>query len=273
MKLRSIICLSAVAAASAVFALDSNTVFARLRVDQTGAPTNTVIAIPFAGCGETSAQIYVTNLVMTANLSQGDTLMYNNGTKWFAWQINASHEWEAVSTATKLGGVNITPDASSFAVDCGKACWLIRNSTSAPVYLYGQVNGTEPESVRVSAAANASDYAYTLIARPNEATALDLNTWKGNMGAADGDMILLPAANISGADTYKYNGSAWTAPTVSTTEVTRTNPRTKQQTTVTVTNITWQAISASTPIPAGSGFLYGRKGTTEGIIKWVPTAE
>ena len=78
MKLRSIICFSAMAAvASASATLTSTNTFARLPV--TSNYENTLIAIPFAGCGETDAVIYVTNLVMTSNLKSGDKLLYRDG--------------------------------------------------------------------------------------------------------------------------------------------------------------------------------------------------
>ena len=67
MKLRSIICVAAVAAVASASALTSMNTFARLPV--TGNTfQNALIAIPLAGCGETDSAIYVTNLVMTSNL-------------------------------------------------------------------------------------------------------------------------------------------------------------------------------------------------------------
>ena len=173
MKLRSLICVSAVAAASAAFALESGNTFARLKVD-CGSITNSIIAIPFAGCGETNAEIYVTNLVMTTGLSSDDTLMYNDGTSWYAWEIK-NGAWSPVVAGDKNGVTIAAPNA--YKMDCGRACWLIRSSTSNPIYLYGQVNETLPTSVTVAGAASADKFAYTLIAKPSESSALDLNTW------------------------------------------------------------------------------------------------
>ena len=71
MKLRSIICVSAVAAVASASALTSTNTFARLPVIG-NTFENALIAIPLAGCGEANAEIYVTNLVMTSNLKAGD---------------------------------------------------------------------------------------------------------------------------------------------------------------------------------------------------------
>ena len=258
MKLRSLICVSAVAAASAAFALDGGNTFARLKV--TSDLSNSIIAIPLAGCGETDAKIYVTNLVMTTGLSTDDTLMYNDGTDWYAWEIKGG-AWSPVAAGSKNGVTVVDPNACK--MDCGRACWLIRSNTSNPIYLYGQVKEAQP-SVTVAGAASADKYAYTIIAKPSEADALDLNTWHP-ANAAAGDLLLVPdSSNAMGQKTYRYSGSAWQTMTQSTSTV--TNPRTKQQTVV--TNSTWTAISASTPIPAGKGVMYGRKGTSGATLAW-----
>ena len=264
MKLRSLICVSAVAAASAAFALDGGNTFARLRVD-TGSITNSIIAIPFAGCGESAAEIYVTNLVMTTNLSTGDTLMYHNDESWFAWEIQgapSNPHWVAV-VAGDRNGVHVS-QPQDFKMLCGKACWLIRQSSSAPVYLYGQVTN-ELRSVYVNGATGSNAYGYTLIAKPSESDALDLNTWHPSAANTD-DLLIVPEANAMGQKTYRYSktDNAWQ--TVSQSTSTVTNPRTKE--TRVVTNSTWTVISSSTTIPAGKGVMYGRKGTSGATLAW-----
>ena len=260
MKLRSLICVSAVAAASAAFALDGANTFARLKV--TSDLKNSIIAIPLAGCGETDAKIYVTNLVMTTGLSAGDTLMYNDGENWYAWEIKAG-AWSPIVSGTREGVSIAAPNA--FKMDCGKACWLIRSSTSNPIYLYGQVNETMPASVTVPGAASASGVAYTIVAKPSEAEALDLNAWKGAKGMSEGDTLLVPDSSTMGSTTYYYNGSAWCTNGVTGT-TTITNPRTQAKTTRDVYG--WCAISSSVTIPAGKGFMYGRKGNSEATLLW-----
>jgi len=258
MKLRSLICVSAIAATAASFAIDGGNTFARLKVD-TGSITNSIIAIPFAGCGESAAEIYVTNLVMTTNLSDGDTLMYNNGTAWYAWEIQ-SGAWAPLNAGTK-NGVTIA-DPQDFKMLCGKACWLIRQSSANPVYLYGQVTNVL-RSVEVAGATGGNAYGYTLIAKPSESSALDLNTWHPAEANTD-DLLIVPEANAMGQKTYRYNGTAWQTVTQSTSNV--TNPRTKE--TRVVTNSTWTVISTTTTIPAGKGVMYGRKGASGATLAW-----
>ena len=270
MKLRSIICVSAIAAVVSASALTSTNTFARLPI--TGNTfENAIIAIPLAGCGESDATIYVTNLVMTANLVENDKLIYKNRGNFYAWKVNSSGKWESY-VISDGSGTSVTPSAEQTNLPCGDGCWLVRTGVASrgdsTIYLFGQVNKTPPASVRVAAAANASDYAYTLIAYPNLETALDLNTWKTSIGAAEDDTITVPSTVKGGSTTYKYNGSAWTAPSQSITSKTQTNRRTGVTTTVTVTNTTWEALSTTTTIPVGTGFMYGRKGVTEGTLVW-----
>lgn len=256
MKLRSLICVSAVAAASAAFALDGGNTFARLKV--TSDLENSIIAIPLAGCGETDAKIYVTNLVMTTGLSAGDTLMYNDGTSWYAWEIK-NGAWSPVAAGDKNGVTVAAPNA--YKMDCGRACWLVRSSTSNPIYLYGQVKAAQP-SVTVYGATGSNQFGYTIIAKPSESSALDLSAWKP-ANAVTGDVLLVPtSANFKGQVTYQWDGSKWTEATQSVTE--KKNPRTGQMSYV--TNTTWTATSAT--IPAGKGFMYGRKATGTATLAW-----
>lgn len=272
MKLRSIICVSAIAAVASASALTSTNTFARLPI--TGNTfENAIIAIPLAGCGEADATIYVTNLVMTANLVENDKLIYRNRGNFYAWKVNSSGKWESIAISD-AAGTTVTPTAEQTKLPCGDGCWLVRDDVASradsTIYLFGQVNETSPASVRVAAAASGSDYAYTLIAYPNLETGLDLNTWKTSIGAADGDTITVPSTVAGGSTTYKYNGTAsvWTTPVQSITSKTQTNRRTGVTTTVTVTNTTWEALSTTTTIPIGTGFMYGRKGATEGTLVW-----
>ena len=264
MKLRSLICVSVAAVAMvAAAALETGNTFARLKVDS--ALNNEIIAIPFAGCGEDSAHIYVTNLVMTAGLANGDTLMYKDGTDWYAWEISGG-SWIPLTTAT-AERLKVTPAAGSTQLDCGKACWLIRSNPGV-CYLYGQVNGTMPASVDVPGAASADAVAYTIIAKPLEKTPVDLLTWHPSE-AATGDTLLVPVStnvNAMGQVTYKYDATipAWKAATQTTTQ--KTSARTGEL--IWVTNTTWTAISTSTTIPAGKGFMYGRKGTEGATLAW-----
>lgn len=263
MKLRSMICASAVAAtmvASATTVTGANT-FARLPV--TSSYTNSIIAIPLSGCGEATEQIYVTNLVQTTNLTPGDTLMYKNGENWNAWELDSSYKWQEMTVSQPKGGVTPTPLASGTQLACGKACWLYRSNPNATVYLYGQTNAVRP-GVRV-AAGTTKTITYTIVGYPNEAAPLDLATWHPT-GVEAGDLIVVPASGATGQKTYTSNGSAWTTKTVSGEPTAVTNPFT--HTTTYITNFVDTAVSAGTTIPAGCGFMYGRKATSTLDLAW-----
>ena len=254
MKLRSLICVLAIAAASAAFALNGDNVFARLAV--TSSFTNSIIAIPFSGCGEASPEIYVTNLVMTTNLEAGDTLMYKDGSTWYAWEIK-NGAWSKMDSVTPEG-TSVTPPASSVPLACGRGVWLCRQTPSNKVYLYGQVKADKPSVALPAGTTNAPSY--TVVGYPVEDANLDLYSWKGKTFMTEGDMVIVPAAknaqgNGSGQKTYRYNGAAWTV--VTTTETTVTNPFSGAQSVR--KNVSYTPIDSegTHTIAVGCGFLYG----------------
>lgn len=260
MKLRSIICVSAVAAAASASALTSTNTFARLPVAG-NTYQNALIAIPFAGCGESDAAIYVTNLVMTANLKSGDKLLYKDGSTYYAWQLTEDGgAWQKMATSTDFG-TQVTPSADSVTLPCGKGCWLVRSEATitadSTFYLYGQVN-SESLSTTVGASSG-GNVTYAIIGRPFETGALDLYSWEPD-GVAVGDTVTVPdSTSATGQKTYTYKSGNWTTQTSTTT----TNKRGK-----TVYTVTDVAVSEGTTIPAGVAFMYGRYGTTDLTITW-----
>lgn len=258
MKLRSIIFASAVAAAMAASATTVNggNTFARLPVSSTF--ESTIIALPFSGCGEDQMQIYVTNLVQTTNLTDGDTLLWKNSSgTWYAWEFNGT-AWAAVRSAT-VNGSSVTTPANETAIPCGQACWLNRQNTASVFYLYGQVNASK-RSVEVAAGTDTQP-TYTIVGYPNEAAPLSLATWTGG---EEGDTILVPqAGNNFGYKEYRRGASKWQVSTPTTT--TKTNPRTGKTTTV-VTGYTYE--DTSDTIAAGLGFMYGRLANSALTLNW-----
>ncbi len=257
MKLRSIICVSAVAAVASASALTSTNTFARLPI--TGNTyQNALVAIPFAGCGETNAEIYVTNLVMTANLKAGDKLLYKDGNTYYAWQLATDGgAWQKMVTSTDFG-TSVTPSAAQTTLPCGKGCWLVRSSATitadSTIYLFGQVN-EGPLTTTVLASTDG-----TIICRPYETGAIDLYSWKP-IGVAAGDTVSVPdSTNPTGKKTYTYKNGNWTVQTTVTKEGRRPG-----MTTVTVTDT---PVAEGTTIPAGVAFMYGRYGDSDLTITW-----
>ena len=265
MKLRSII--STVTATLAVGAMatadySAGNMFARLPVS--GAPASAIIALPFSGCGEPTMEIYVTNLVMTTNLDAGDTLLYkDDGGTWRGWQINSSHEWESIATSDPRTGISVTPPAEQFKIVCGKACWLNRQTPSKTFYLYGQVNASKT-NVTV-AAGTASGPTYTIVGCPWETGTFNVTTIVGS----EGDTVLLmdsSSGNKSGKIEYTYHNNAWMKKTYT------------SGSGVTIGTITipssgtevYEEVGSGDPktVPAGLGFMYGRKATSPLMIQW-----
>lgn len=265
MKLRSIICVSAIATAAAASALTTTNTFARLPV--TSSYTNTIVSIPLAGCGEMGAQIYVTNLVMTSNLKAGDRLVYKDGSTYYAWHLTTDGgSWQQMATSTDFGLPAVTPSAESTALGCGKACWLIRAratfGSDDKIYLFGQVlTGSKPTVTVAAGTSNA--LTYTIIGYPSEAENLDLYSWNDSTKMATGDLVIVPDTNAAGQKTYRYSGSAWTKATTSTKTV--TTPKGPK----TVTTTSWTPVaSGEVTIAAGTGFMYGRKATSSATFAW-----
>ena len=257
MKLSSIICVSAIAAAASASALTSGNTFARLPV--TSNFENTLIAIPFAGCGETDAVIYVTNLVMTANLKSGDKLLYKDGSAYYAWQLTTDGgAWQKMATSTEFG-TEVTPSAEQTTLPCGKGCWLVRSAATIAadpkIYLFGQVN-TGSLTTMIPASSDG-----TIVCRPYETGAIDLSSWKPT-GVAAGDTVSVPdsdPANLTGKKTYTYKDGNWTVQT----SETKTNKRG-----IVTTTVSYTPVSSGTTIPAGVAFMYGRYGNTDLTITW-----
>ena len=259
MKLRSIIFGSAVAVAATASALTTTNTFARLPV--TANYASTIIALPFSGCGMAEGSIYVTNLVMTTNLEKGDTLLYKDGSSWKAWEIDASGKWVGVTTST-AGGVSVTPPASEVALACGTACWLNRQTPSNTFYLYGQVNAAKtPVTV---AAGTGTKPTYTIVGCPYEAG--DFNV-KGITGAEGDTVVLMSNAegNKAGRVEYTYTNTAWRV-YKETTPASGSSPFAPGYTPA-VSD--WVEVSASeATVPAGCGFMYGRKKNETLTINW-----
>ena len=266
MNLRALAFAAAATTAVATYAttdVNGANTFAFLPVNSSA--SSTIIAVPFSGCGESQQRIYVTNLVMTANLSVGDTLLHKNGSGWEAWEIysdGGTMRWRGVTVAT-ANGTAVSAPASEVAINCGDACWLNRSSTGTPFFLYGQKNDTKaPVTV---AAGTGSKPTYTIVGCPYEAGDFDVTTIAG----AEGDTVILMANNDVGKVEYRYSGTAWQKLKKVAGE-TVTLPPFLGGGTETSPKTVWVDLEATDvkTVPAGCGFMYGRLANSTLTLTW-----
>lgn len=239
MKIKSLVSFCALAALP-VLATDvptSNT-FGAMKVTCNAAKV--MICTPWVECATTTDEaIKVTDLVMTAGLTSGDSIIVykDGGFKGWTWSGSV---W-APTAVTGVGGTVSSGDAAAAAIARGNGFWFIKNDYSEPydLYLYGQATSAAATSTITAGA-------YNLVANPN-AAAFDIKS--KITGAANGDSI-----QLGGGKMFKYvTGKGWT--TTTTSEV-------KGRTVVST------AVASSIEIPAGAGFWYVSKGSADVSIAW-----
>ena len=213
MNFKTLLMLAAVGAVSASeAAVTSANTLCRIKVDSSAA--STIVSLPLESVGATTRQIKVTELVMTDNLTVGDSLLVPNGTSWYAWKIVESggkKVWE--STTSVDGYKSITaPAAGETPLYCGGAVWLNRQSVSAPFYLYGQLVAPSTATETSAVAGEASAPAYTMMGNPHpEALSLNEMTYKAGTAPGTGDKIVVPADNAFGYSEYQWQVDAQTS--------------------------------------------------------------
>ncbi len=206
MKLRSIMCVGAIALAASALATDALTdskTLGWMRVDST-LPV-TAVGVPWTDVGNPANNVKVADLVKTDNLTAGDNLyVYNNGT-WTFYTLSGG-AWVAGTTANS--SVTATAgDPSTATIARGQALYLERQNPTSPAYFY--VYGAVGSAIATSTLTGATKY---LVASP-KATAFTPTS--GNIAGAtakarrvQGDQILVPLAG-GATRTYTYIGGKW----------------------------------------------------------------
>ncbi|MBQ2632236.1 MAG: hypothetical protein IJG13_21365 [Kiritimatiellae bacterium] len=203
--------------------------------------TNTVVAVSYKELGNLDSDITVSNIVKTANLSNGDLLYVFSGGKYQSYTLTTAaggaKYWDR--TLDYVVGANgqlttdETPAANIATLASGSGIWLVRpngwDGANFTFYIYGKPSGVT--SVKVAAGATA------LVGNPTQT-----NKAPTISGATSGDQILVPANNKVGMQTYSYSGSVW----------------------LTRINKAWQ--EGLPTINAGTGFWYVAKGAV--TINW-----
>lgn len=159
----------------------------------TSSAKRTIVAVPWCAMSATDdTAIQVSNVVKTANLTVNDMLHVYNGSAFHSWKLAEDSEtkvkyWQSVNQVGEDGSPTETPSAQDFAAVRGSAVMLIRQDTSKPFYLYGQV-GSGAVTTEITARGSAESPAYTLVA-PAGVNGADLCAKGVCVNIPDGDEI------------------------------------------------------------------------------------
>ncbi len=259
MKLRSIMCVGAMALAAVSFADDytDGAVVGWARVDSPNA--RTVIGVPWLNVA-TDGNVAVAKLVKTDTLTPGDALYICDGENWSGYVLSQEKTWVGTQTVKTLagGGQETIPAANDSAtLPRGKALILERQSTSEPFYLYGKDGALVQSELTATVAAGGEKPVLSLLASPKLAE-VDVNANGFITGTIDaGDAIIMP---VEGGFTTSYtrnaDNTAWVKKTTTTMQ--------KFGKTITVEQLT----SEGCTIPLGTGFWYSRAGDSALTINW-----
>lgn len=204
MKFKASLFASLFAAPLLATTVTSANTFGIVKVDSDR--TATVVAVPWVACGTTTtpnAPIKVVDLVTTTNLTVGDVLYYwddgniksftYNGTSWVA--ANSANTTEEYNVGS-LGDTDAT-------VGRNVSLMLVRQSTSNPFYVYGQVSTDETPTKTIATGMNlvSSPLAKDLVLNGVSAG------WSFSGAPANGDQVMIPLAGGT-FKTYTYNASS-----------------------------------------------------------------
>lgn len=257
MNMKSLIALTALTAAGAASAaVTSGNTLCRIEIDS-GA-TNTIVAVPLVKIGDGSA-IPVTELVLTDNLSTGDTLLHKNGNKWEAWVV-ANSAWTPLTIVEGMDA-SWTKGAADATLSRGDAVWVNRQDPTKKFYVYGQV--TTDAATATALAGSSNSPAYTMMSAPTtDPAGFQLNTLvqrKTDGAFADGDtIVVVDSSNAQfGRKEYVYKSDKGAFCTLTATTSTITIGGVQY---TSVTGQTWTLVADTVKIPVGAGFWYVSKG-------------
>ena len=246
MKLRSIMCVGAVALTAAAFAANvlEDKTLGWMRVDSTN--TVTAVGVPWVDVANTNSAVKVADLVKTDTLEKGDKLyVYDNGT-WYFYELNSSKEWEAETTVNS----SVTPvtagTPSTATIVRGQALYLERSKPTTPAffYVYGAVGSAiQPQTLT----ANSKN----LVASP-KAEAFIISTTSIENATAKakgqkGDQIVVPLEGGASRVYTLVNGTWGYTDSTSGTRMTS---------------------AADCTVPLGTGFWYNTATGSTPTIKW-----
>lgn len=185
---------------------DSVNVFGALEVHSKS--TNTIVSVPWVNLGPGEERpIRACDLVMTNNLSLGDTILVYNLDKrsidqqYTGWVLSKTG-WESITTVS-TDGLSVAPEAELALVNRGKAFWLRRShpmqgSEAVPFYLCGQYTASAAESVDIDPGSRELPIYHFLASPAGEDKCINDFDWKP-YAVNDNDTISVPLNDVKGA--------------------------------------------------------------------------
>ena len=213
------------------------------------AAKTTVIGVPWTSL-EKDESISVNDLVRTSTLSEGDQIQVYDKTAngYRSWTIQ-NGKWTA---DTVIGSGAGTGDADTVTVDRGKGVLLTRSDTTKPIYLVGSADKqTESVSTTVDAAETTSKPAWNLVASPKPVEV------EVNDVAETTDTVIVPTDTAP--RNYTYKDGVWGYDGLDSETITNK---------LGIIIVKPKRVTGDTTIPAGKGFWYLNKGTSDKTINW-----
>ena len=195
--------------------------------------SNVVVSVAFKELSATDQNVSVSNILSTVNLVNGDTVSVYTSSGYQTWELTDG-AWVPVTIVSQSGNSS-SQAASSVRPTVGEGFWLCRHNGSplTTVYVFGAC-----VSLSTTTAAHGT---ISLMGNPKLAQATPTVA-----NAVSGDQI-----QVIGGHTYTYNGTSWSykaAPSG--------------------VSVLPSIVSGDPTIPAGRGFWYVSKGSTDVTFTW-----
>ncbi len=169
----------------------------------TNAPATTIIGVPFKSLAD-DGSISVSNLVQTANLSEGDELKaFDADGKLHSWTLTDG-AWvpDYVSGGT---GTEMSEYADKIKLARGKGVWLTRKDPTKPIYFVGEAS-VEAAETELDVATDEAPKAWNMVAPPS-VEPVKLNDV---FTVDDGSTIQVPPARDGGIPrNYTFKNGKW----------------------------------------------------------------
>ena len=170
----------------------------------TNAPATTIIGVPFKSLSD-DGSISVSNLVQTANLSEGDELKaFGADGKLHSWTLT-NGVWEPVIVQEEGQAPVMSEDADKIKLARGKGVWLTRKDPTKPIYFVGEAS-VEAAETELDVATDEAPKAWNMVAPPS-VEPVKLNDV---FTVDDGSTIQVPPAREGGIPrNYTFKNGKW----------------------------------------------------------------